>query len=164
METNTDFVGCSICGTLNQNENRYCHNCLIRLDPSDNLSMAEAVSLQASIAKKKRLRRLLKLAFLSIVFSLIVVILARQFVFPYSFAKSASGSFAIATEDDIWPKIYKDIFNSNFVEVDIRPTHKGFYEIYRSTEALSAPTFDSDNMYISSTAGYVLALDKQNYE
>ena len=85
-------------------------------------------------------------------------------MFPYSFAKSASGSFAISTEDDIWPKIYKDIFNSNFVEVDIRPTHKGFYEIYRSTEALSAPTFDSDNMYISSKAGYVLALDKQNYE
>ncbi len=172
MEANTDFVGCSICGTLNQNGNKYCHNCLSRLDPSGNLSMAEAVSLQASIAKKKRLRRLLKLAFLSIVFSLIVVILARQFVFPYSFAKSASGSFAIATEDDIWPKIYKDIFNSNFVEVDIRPDHKefyeiyskGFYEIYRSTEALSAPTFDSDNIYISSKAGYVLALDSQNYE
>lgn len=169
METNTDFVGCAICGAFNQEENRFCHNCFSRLDASDNLSMAEAVSLQASIASKKRLRRLLKLAFLSIFFSLIVVILIRQFVFPYSFAKSASGTLSISTESDTWPKIYKDIFNSNFVEVEIRPHHKGFYdkgffEIYRSTEALSAPTFDSYNMYISSKAGYVLALDKQNYE
>ena len=164
METNTDFVGCSICGALNQEENRFCKNCLSRLDASNNLSMAEAVSLQASIASKKRLRRLFKLAALSIFLSLVVVVFVREFVFPYSFVKSASGGFSISTDGDIWPKKYKDIFNSNFVEIDAKTHHEGFSEIYRSTGALSAPTFDAGNMYISSKAGYVVALDKQDFE
>lgn len=164
MGSNTDYIGCPICSTLNQRYRKYCKNCLSRLEDSDGLTVAQAQDVQDSIKRRRKRRRLITTVLGSVLLLTLSIFLARELFFPYSFSKTPESDLYISVTDVTWPKRYRDISNSSRMGMDLSIPDGKFHEVYRSSGALSAPVFDGGNIYTSSKSGYVIAIDQASYE
>ena len=164
MGSCTDLIGCSICSTLNQRHRKYCQNCLSRLEESSGLSVTEARNIQDAIKRRRKLRRLITIGLGSILVLSLAMFFTRELFFPYSFADEPESGLSVSVTESTWPKRYKDISNSSHIKMDLSIPAGKFYEIYRSSGALSAPVFGGGNIYLSSEFGYVIAIDEVNHD
>lgn len=163
MIESIDLIGCHICGVTNSPESKYCKNCLSRIDVSTALSVEEALELQASIALKKKRKRIIKTSLITIVFVFVSLFLVKEFMFPYALSPTPSGNLSTFVGDDNWAKKFRDIYNSNYIDERLSDFDGRIFEVYQSTEALSSPVIDINNIYLSSKAGYVIAIDKEDF-